>query len=516
MTGGQALARGLVAAGVRLVRGAAGAAEPALLSALAGIYRASVDERIATCLALAGALVSNQSTAVLLGRGGMPRAFETWGSVGLINELESGCVIIDSDPESRPLYSAARIGLLDVSSVDELASATQIGCALSQRMGMPIGVHVAPTLLAGGGNFEVPLVPAALTPAHFSRQSGPFAVGDGESFHLDKRLRRWADLGRWSDMLVEDLGREGKKAVIIAGDLPRSAMARAWARRLPVVRLGMVAPLPEERLVELLRSRDEVLVLERGEPLIARAVKLLCHDRGLACRVVHADQPRQLDDEQIDLALGRFGGRVRAEADPPARETTYFADILATIGSIPDDEREPWPLYLARRRKGAARLGASTADPRRRLLDALHAGSRATTIAASDGNLAALALPDRLVDVVVPPGLTSTVAGGLCIVEPGDRAPLSVALIDERALYAGELIGIVDNALAQRDVLYIVLVARPRTDGLGLNDEQLEGLLRSTGLKVATVALEDPDLAGAVAYAMSRSGPRALLCFGRS
>jgi hypothetical protein len=47
-----------------------------------------------------------------------------------------------------------------------------------------------------------------------------------------------------------------------------------------------------------------------------------------------------------------------------------------------------------------------------------------------------------------------------------------------------------------------------------LSDEALEAQLRSAGLQVATAQLDDPGLAAAVQYAASRSGPRALVCYG--
>ncbi len=497
----------------------AAASEASLVSAVSALgarYRGAVDEAVAASLGLAGALLAGYPTAVLLGGGGMRRSFDVWSGFGLLNELESGCLVIDTDPTSRALCGTAQLPQLEVASVDELEPLARIGLALSQRMQMPIGLRVAAELLGQAVTEGDALGTTSPVAARYVREGGPIAGGAvGGRFHVENRHRRWVDLARWSEILVEDLGREGKKAVIVAGDLPRSVMARAWSRRMPVLRVAMTVPLPDERVIAFLRSREEVLVLERGDAILTRAVMLLCHEHGLACRVVRAEQTAALDDEQIDLQLGRFGGRVRAEADPPAREADRWSTILQSVSAIAEDEREPWALYLARRRKGAARLGAAASDGRRRLLDALRGGGRATTITAADSGVVELALADRLVDVVAPAGTAAAVAGGLGTGLQGESPPpLAVALLDEHALYSGELGGIVDNVLGQREILHVLLVARAGKNG-GLSDEQLEGLLRSTGLKVASVGLDDDDLAGAVAYAMSRTGARALLCFAR-
>jgi hypothetical protein len=47
-----------------------------------------------------------------------------------------------------------------------------------------------------------------------------------------------------------------------------------------------------------------------------------------------------------------------------------------------------------------------------------------------------------------------------------------------------------------------------------LPDEALETQLRAAGLHVATASMDDPGLGAAVAYAASRHGPRALICYG--
>src|SRR5439155_2975323 len=101
----------------------------------------------------------------------------------------------------------------------------------------------------------------------------------------------------------------------------------------------------------------------------------------------------------------------------------------------------------------------------------------------------------------------------------GAGAPLAVALIGDTNHYHSELLGVLDNAIARREVLHVLVVNRRSEMTAGvktpyLPDEALEAQLRSAGLQVATAQLEDPGLSSAVQYAASRSGPRALVCYG--
>ena len=80
------------------------------------------------------------------------------------------------------------------------------------------------------------------------------------------------------------------------------------------------------------------------------------------------------------------------------------------------------------------------------------------------------------------------------------------------------LTGLLDNAVARREVLHVLVVNHrgdvtlPRAPAL--TDEALEAQLRGMGLHVSATKLDDGSLGQAVAYAASRLGPRVLICYG--
>ena len=287
--------------------------------------------------------------------------------------------------------------------------------------------------------------------------------------------------------------------------------------------MGAAGPLPRARLIEFLRGRDNVLVLEEGAPFLEHAIQALAHREGLSCRVRGAGgaRPLSLDDDRLELTLGRFGGRVRAEADVMPRDAVSWRAIYDAAAGIGVDDGEPWPLFVARTR--AQMKGFAAADPRLTLLRALRGLERPTMLVADPGNTGVLGIRERLIDVKMHMGSAAPIAGALSEAlemeeRSGAGAPLSVALIGDTNHYHSELLGVLDNAIARREVLHVLVVNR-RSEMTGgvktpyLADDALEAQLRSAGLQVATAQLEDPGLGSAVAYAASRSGPRALVCY---
>jgi TPP-dependent indolepyruvate ferredoxin oxidoreductase alpha subunit len=539
LTGNEALARALSSARVRAAWSFPGSpltrVEVLLDKKLVPVpHRFAVNEHVAVSMALGGALLEQHNTAVLLKHVGVNVALDALGTFGLVNELRSACIIvegIDSAPSTSQnaqdnraaLASVAHLPMLEPGAPDELYHLTRLATQASAKLGMPFVIRAGTTAL--DEKEEVHEAPPGLPAGKpvWSRASGPFICTSlTYRYHMEKRHRRLATTSLLMDALTIRTGDEGGKAVVLSGQLGPKAHAASWARRLPTLRLGGSWPLPKDTLTKFLLARDEVLVLEEGEPFLERKIQALVHREGLACKVrgPGGERPLHIDDERLDVLLGRFGGRVRADIDPVVREPQQWKAVAEVIANFPEDDGEPWPLFVARTRKQMK--GFAPADPRLTLLRSLRNLERPTLIVGDPGTTGVLGIPERLVDVKMHMGSAAPVAGALAAaqeVEERPGTPLAVALIGDTNHYHSELNGVLDNAIAKREVLHVLVVNRcsEMTAGVRtpyLADDALEAQLRSAGLSVATASLDDPGLAAAVAYAASRPGPRALICYG--
>jgi TPP-dependent indolepyruvate ferredoxin oxidoreductase alpha subunit len=537
LTGAEALAHALTAARLRRIWSFPGSPLGRLHAALDGqknpLHRYAVNEPVAVSLALGGALLAGNGTAVTLRQGGVAAALEVLETFGLTNELRAPCLLVEGvDAGARaadtahdhrgPLADGALLAQLEAGAPDDLYHLTRLGCAASAKTGMMIALRASARALDTKANVSELPPDRGDAPLTWSRAGGPHVCARSTfAHHVAKRGRRLEQLQPLVDALTVQTGAGDRGAgVIIAGHLGAWAQARAWSRRLPTLRLGAAWPLPRRTLIEFLRARPSVLVLEEGQPFLERAVGALCQREGIGCRVVGAGGPRPgtLDDERLENTLTRFGGRIRAESEPQPRDSLSWKRAADAVNAIAADDGEPWPLFLARTRGQLEGFAAN--DPRLSLLKALRGLERPTILAAGPGPLARLALKDKLIDVKMHFGSAAPIAGALAEAtemeeRAGSGAPLAVALIGDTAHYHSELNGLLDNAIARREVLHVLLVHR-RSDAQklpALPDDALETQLRSAGLHVATAQLDDPGLSAAVAYAASRSGPRALVCY---
>ena len=539
LTGNEALARALSSARVRAAWSFPGSpltrVEVLLEKKLVPVpHRFAVNEHVAVSMALGGALLDQHNTCALLKHVGVNVALDALATFGLVNELRSAALIVEgvdcapatsqnAQDNRAAMASVARLPQLEAGSADEVYHLTRLAAQASLKLGMPLGVRVGARSLDDKANVQEapPGLPAGKPT--FARATGPFVCTAATyRYHMDKRQRRLQQLQPLLDALTVRTGDEGGKAVILAGHLGPRAHARSWARRLPTLRLPASWPLPRESVTKFPLARDEVLVLEEGEPFLEREIQALVHREGLACKVRGAGgaRPLAIDDERLDVLLGRFGGRVRADIDPVVREAAAWKAAAELIAGLADDDGEPWPLFLARTRKQMKTF--APADPRLTLLRSLRQLERPTLIVGDPGTTGLLGIPERLVDVKMHMGSAAPVAGALAAaqeVEERAGTPLAVALIGDTNHYHSELNGVLDNAIARREVLHVLVVNRcsEMTAGVKtpyLADDALEAQLRSAGMHVATASLDDPGLGAAVAYAASRPGPRALVCYG--
>jgi TPP-dependent indolepyruvate ferredoxin oxidoreductase alpha subunit len=541
LTGNEALARALTAARIRSAWSFPGSPLVRVQQLLDGkgaqgvSHRFTVNEHVAASLTLGGALLSGHGTCMLTKHVGINVALDTLATFGVVNELRSPALLVEGvDPgpvtsqnaqdNRAALTEIAHLLQLEAGGADEIYQLARLGAQASQRAGMPVLLRVgAHALESKSAVSEAPPDLPEGTLMMFSRAAGPFiSTPHTYRYHVEKRARRLQQLQAFVAALSIQTVGDSTHAVIMSGTLGPVAHARAWSRRLSTLRLGASWPLPRQTLLDFMKGRDEVLVLEEGEPFLERELQAFAHREWLECRVHGAGdvRPQKLDDERVDTLLGRFGGRVRAEIDPVVRAPQDWRTAAEALAALGDDDGEPWPLYLSRSR-GKMR-GFQPRDARLTLLNSLRDLDRPTIIVADQGATGVLGIRDRLIDVKMHMGSAAPVAGALADaaeVEEQPGAPLAVALISDTNHYHSELLGVIDNAIARREVLHVIVVNRHGTAGTtvktpSLPDDALEAQLRAAGLHVATASMDDPGLAAAVAYAASRHGPRALVCYG--
>jgi indolepyruvate ferredoxin oxidoreductase alpha subunit len=478
VTGAEAIARALSDAGIRAVYSFPGSPATKVSQALAQEAQLRhawcTNEAVAATMALAGATLSGWGTACVIKHVGLGVALDTFATGAQISEYASPCVIvegIDAVPrtsqnvqDNRGVWAShARVVALEPGTVAECYDLTRWAVTLSARTGMPVVVRGEERVLAAKGEL----------PAGGRAHGG----GDGQArwqqtaplvstaatchFHSEKRARLLARV----ELPCAESDGGGRIGYIVAGQL--GAVAATGA---PTLRLGGCWPLPERRIRAFAARVSELVVVEEGLPLLSDAVRAL----GLGLPVTRGELPAGVPALSPPLDVG-----VMTEADD------------ATIDN--------WPAHFERAR--ADMTGFPASDPRRALFERLRAAG--ALVCADPGVSGVLGIKDRLVDLKLQMGCAAPAAGALADAAAG---ALRVAVMGDTNFYHSELLAVLDNVIARRDVLHVLVLNRKSEMTAGirtpyLGDTELEALLRGAGLAVFE-QLEP---------ALSATGPRVLL-----
>lgn|GEM_PF-6820552 len=467
----------------------------------------AVNDGVAVAGALGAALIDGFGAGAVIELPTGP-SLSVLTSLGLMNELRGPVVLAASAHlDGRAAWShEAHLCQLEAAVADEAYHLGRVAVRLSRQGGFPVLVRL-PTHSEVGVVAELPpdLPPV---PGGFSRAAGPHRAGaESRFYHRQKRSRRLRLVEDLVDLLCVQLGVEGPRAVIVAGHLPPEVQARAWARRLPSLRLGASWPLPEARLRDFLHNRDRVLVLEEGEPALLRTLRAFAHHQRLPCEVEGTDGPwpQIFTTDQLEIVLTRFGGRVRGEVSPVSRPGSTFAAIREAIDALPEDEDEPWPLYYARASSMADR---PPADPPPPLVMALRTIGRPVVVVAEPTSNLDPRDAGRTLDIEVETGQAAAVAGALSDALSGGALP--VAVIGQPGLDQLEYLAIHDNAVAQRDLLHIIVAPRSAASSI-------EARLTALHISVATAGLADARLGATLTTVagqpLQKGATRALICY---
>jgi indolepyruvate ferredoxin oxidoreductase alpha subunit len=472
MSGAEAIARALADAGVHAAYSFPGspATKISLTLEKDGRVRHAwcVNEAVAATMALAGAALEGWGTACIIKHVGVNVALDALATGAQISEYGSPCVIvegIDARPktsqniqDNRALWmSHARLVALEPGSPQECYDLARWAVELSALARMPVVVRAEERVLGGAADVTVRESPTLSTRPAW-KQTAPL-VSTAPTCHFHTQKRDWL-LARVAPPLAITPG-EGRCGYLVAGQLGAIAVQGA-----PTMRLGACNPIPLVAIRAFAERLDELIVVEEGLPLLAEAVATL----------------------DIDARLGAC----RPEEVLPAPSAPL------KIHELPDTElwRDKWPEAFEKARDQMSAFPPQ--DARLGLFKKLRTLVRGGVICTDPGVTGVLGIRDGWVDLKLQMGCAAPSAGALA-----DAGVPAIAVMGDTNFYHSELSGVMDNAIARRDVLHVLVVNRKSEMTAGvrtpyLSDAALEQSLRGMGLQLL------PDIESAA----REKGPR--------
>ncbi|MEA3408005.1 MAG: thiamine pyrophosphate-dependent enzyme [Chloroflexota bacterium] len=324
--GDEALARGALAAGVRVVTGYPGSPATGVFdSILAHVeddethVQWSPNEKVAMETAI-GASIGGSRTLVILKSVGMSVGLDPLATVSL-----SGCnagfvILLGDDPgawasqneqDSRWSLRVAEVPVVEPLSVAQAAPLMHQAFAWSESLGMPVVVRVTRALTVAQGPFGSSPEPSA-SQRDFLRKRNrwialPYLVEDRHRA-LHQSLRQMQAAFEASPYNVQE--GQGEVGIIAVGYAFSKLKELLQDRPLPCQIMGLSStwPLPEERLAKWAQGLQRILVLEENGPFVEQQVRALAQRRALSLRILGREEGTvptegELDGVKIAAAL---------------------------------------------------------------------------------------------------------------------------------------------------------------------------------------------------------------------
>jgi indolepyruvate ferredoxin oxidoreductase, alpha subunit len=330
LTGGQALARGALVAGVKVVTSYPGSPSSEAvedLIALAesnGIYvEWSSNEKVALEIAI-GASIAGRRALVGTKSVGLNAMLDPLMALNL-TPVHGGLVILlgddpggygsQNDQDSRPLASLLEMPMLEPATPAEAHCLMREAFELSERYHTAVIVRETRSFSQQAGTVDVNEGPYIQPDLGLLREPWRFVPVPQNVVAKHRALHERIDaLGGWvNGATYNHIEGEGRLGVIAAGfayQKLRDVIGPSLRADLRLLKLATLFPLPGELLGRFLAGCDTVLVVEENEPFVETPIKAVAHDAQVAARILgkhtgHLPREGELFRWQIQRALAR-------------------------------------------------------------------------------------------------------------------------------------------------------------------------------------------------------------------
>jgi indolepyruvate ferredoxin oxidoreductase alpha subunit len=340
MLGNEAIASGLVEAGVRGVFAYPGTPSSEIaqslidLSAKHDFYAEwSVNEKVAYENAY-GVSLSGRRSAVIMKHVGLNVASDAFMTSAYTGTVGGMVIIVADDPyahssqneqDSRRYAMFARIPCIEPSSIQEARDMSVFAFSLSERTGLPVMIRSVTRISHGKSEVEMDNFPTPPAEGSFKKNPGKLVMVPANARNALKELNsKQAALREESEMMPFDFGEEGNDTgIIVSGISYQYVKEVKESRKLSHALLKISSlPLAGNKISEFMGRRKTVLVLEEGDPVIEEKVYIEAQKAGLKVRIrgkMDGFMPceGEYSIETVENAIDRLEGREPAAAQAP-------------------------------------------------------------------------------------------------------------------------------------------------------------------------------------------------------
>ena len=484
LMGNAAIARGAIAAGLNLIAGYPGTPSTEVLENVAKSKREgtyvewSVNEKAALEVA-AGASYAGARTMVTMKQVGLNVASDPLMSLEYVGVKGGMIVLVADDPgpissqteqDTRKFAEFSKLPCFDPSSVQEAYEMVSEAFELSEKYGTPVFLRSTTRVSHGYASISVKDEDEYYTntPEGFVKDSKRWVIFPRLSYANHQKIEaRNAELSKvFSEYKRNKIlfGAERSEIGIAAGGISYSYVLEAMKEtgRLSLFKVSTPFPFPEEKALEFLKGKKEVLCIEELDPVIERELIYVCGKYNLDVRIrgkLTGDTPNA-GENTIDSVKENILSFISDNASGSDTENSGVAATVSTGNSDSETNNDsisgsgetetPPPLPV---RPPVLCAGC----PHRASFYAVKKAMQGRkTIFCGDIGCYTLgnAMPLDMVDTCLCMGAGVNIAQGVGHIEPDTKC---FAFVGDSTFFASAITGVVNAVYNQADMTLIVL-----------------------------------------------------------
>lgn len=310
LLGNEAIARGILEAGVIIGAGYPGTPSSEILSTLADIYpyfphlkiEWSINEKVAFEVAYGGSM-SNARSVVCMKHVGVNVASDAFmtaayagarGGMVLVSADDPNCYSSQNEQDNRYFGLHALVPVFEPSTPQEAKDLIKYAFNFSEKFQTVVLFRTTTRLNHGRGDVILGEIEVVNREYGFDWDRSRWVCLPSHSRVLRLRLlERLKDISEMADnfaynsLQISKKRFHGKRIGFVSAGVPYSQLLDTLnffgiKNDVSILKLGMVYPPPEKMIRKLFSSVDKILVVEELEPFIENILKQIAFDEGLS------------------------------------------------------------------------------------------------------------------------------------------------------------------------------------------------------------------------------------------
>lgn len=349
----EAIARGVIEAGVKVAAGYPGTPSSEIIDTLAPLASKigmhvewSVNEKVAYEIAAGAAFLGIRSFCAMKNVG-LNLAMEPL-MVTNITGVKGGLVFVCADDpncwssqneqDSRLLAKAAEIPCMEPSSAQEAVEMVKEAYEISEKFEIPTMLRTVTRLNHSRGRVTLGQISSEIRePQFFERKSGLIAVRKQKRLHQKySEMKQYLEKSRFN---ILEICPDAKVGIISSGNAYNYSKEAVRLLNLEgkvhFLKIGIVNPLPDGLLKQILQHSETLFVLEEIEPYLETYVRTYTYEVGSRPFIIgkltgHIPYEGELD---VDRISGLLSGILKLDTEGEERQSDPVLESFG--GGVP-------------------------------------------------------------------------------------------------------------------------------------------------------------------------------------